>query len=1421
MPKPSAPAPKTDYRGALDSPFGSGAPADQAVRRARRRRRGAARSLTRQVLSLPDPPSLEQGETRLLRELLSGGRGDHAEERGLDVLRQGGSDVVLDRLFAGRSTPGRRELLENLETGAMWANIRDQVRAFGGGYGVTPKPEGKLTVRDPSQAPTEVAGLNLDALLADVDRRLFPKANPGLNILKAPHELGRAFLEDPSAVTSTSLRTAKESIAGIPQAIQMLAEDPGQALEQIARDYEDRYGSLLEGDEHTFRERIKTDYGITPYALDAAALAGGTGQAAGAVSRVGAVGRLATRVERARFPLSRTIGSGVQRLHTTTTRERPRLRISAGETGTRAQRTSSNLFLAPAQHALDKRRARRFDREAEQAGLRMRPDGRIERIDGQEPARLRAVRPGPGEVLPYLSPRELPMLRRIAGRTERAHGRRKGNERLRLLSHGGQVEKKARKQIKRLDGREQDALIYAVELGLTPDNLEASVGTLERYRRLVVEGRRSEGEVLPFEPDELPTIDKILADPDRHITSRLRDVADQLNELELREAALDPDLTADRAADRRRLPFAMVAGIRRAPDADEFRGRIREIQERMVAAGRDPGDLVERFGGIADLEPADRVAVVRELERHLRRERTRTERAAAQTSEVRRKDVDAVRKRAEREDARLDHEISAWIRKEVQARPGRYESSADFQARVDRAIVEAGLEAPGYWEQSAGPSVRRSLKAIGSGVRGSARSKAFTGARLRAGRRSGDPEVFVNGLLRNVKRRMSWRHVVTTVNHAAFEWSRGRHGGGLTAREMRRELDRRHIPPDEVQFVNVRILEKRELDDAGLARGQVVDPFEETLEGDRGAHGGIHPDDLEQVHQGLVEATVSREQLLGEAADVAAGGTRGQALNRYVAVPTRDYLELAATLRPDGIWGRALDVLWKQKPARIMLGLANTAWLSFQMMSNGILSGLSGAVNPFDYVAAQRWFKSLTPEERLAIEPELGITRHHHHIGDQTHLGAATNARFVNAWRAFKQTKVMRAAHKGNPLDLMFRADEAQNNFFRRTVFYTDAKREAYKRMGASWRSIDGIQKKLMSILSIKHDGHRLVALGRHRDQVEQHAEHVREWLGDYLTYTSQERRTIARSVMFYGYLRFSLRLVFWTMPIRHPIMAAILGDLGRMGAQEIKQLLGVEPEENVPVSILAQAYFGTPAEIRRQDRGAGSINFGRMNPFLNAITQMQRPTQTFGLFSPLVQAEMDQVFQQSTFTGREWRIDGRPTPAESQRLDDYYGSWIEQLDMDFPELELGPVTIPGHEGSPRGRILQRQLLSLAQPFRLWEDATLFGSQSDDALPWSPRPMRFKDEEASRGTEGARRRAEQEGPGLPMLRRTLPLLGLFDQVGPEPTVAPIVLEREREKRGESTRRRRRRRGGGIRLGGGGSGQIHLGTGSSGTIRVGN
>jgi hypothetical protein len=183
------------------------------------------------------------------------------------------------------------------------------------------------------------------------------------------------------------------------------------------------------------------------------------------------------------------------------------------------------------------------------------------------------------------------------------------------------------------------------------------------------------------------------------------------------------------------------------------------------------------------------------------------------------------------------------------------------------------------------------------------------------------------------------------------------------------------------------------------------------------------------------------------------------------------------------------------------------------------------------------------------------------------------------------------------------------------------------------------------------------------------------------------------------------------------------------------------------------------------------------MNPFLNAVTQMEDANQSMGLVSPLYQTVADQFFEESAFTGRDWRVRGQPTPSESERPRNYYTM------------------------EDRARIALRQTFNLAFPYRVAEDLLLEPSQSDDALAWSPRPLKYKDETAKAGVNKTRREWREEGTARH-------LGGALVPVFPRVTAAPQVIKREREKEADQANRargkRKKRRRSSSRYGGGSS-----------------
>jgi hypothetical protein len=488
-----------------------------------------------------------------------------------------------------------------------------------------------------------------------------------------------------------------------------------------------------------------------------------------------------------------------------------------------------------------------------------------------------------------------------------------------------------------------------------------------------------------------------------------------------------------------------------------------------------------------------------------------------------------------------------------------------------------------------------------------------------------------------------------------------------------------------------------------------------------------------------------------------------------VVVPKGVMDEILADTKPSGWFGRGLEV-FKGKQARILLG-TSPGWLQFQVASNLLLTTMAG-VGPLEIVRAQRWWRRLSDEEKRAIEPYVGVG-HFHDSRDQVRLGAAANNGVVNGWRAFKAHSFWHnprrpmagaAISQLNPLDALFRVDNAQNNAFRRAILYNRVKREAYARMGANVSILQRAQDRLVGHLRYTRPEESMRALVSDRKVLERHAEAVRDFLGDYQSFTARERRYLGRSVMFYGYLRFSLRLAFYTMPVKHPLMTSIIGQLGRLKTEETRKLLG---GDELPWA-MGRLYFDSGGKLE-------SINVARANPFLNTLTEMSpdlgvlaQGRNLLRLLPPAYVALLNQAFSKSSFRDRDFRVEGENRGRRSAEYGD----------------------------TNRLRIMFNEFARLNAIYRELDVASQGGiSHGDDSI-LGDRPTEYKRPDIVAGRKADQERFEKQGGAAgSVFRGLLPLV-------PREDVSPEIAEKVRISRGEQKK-------GGEPLSGAGAGADEL------------
>lgn len=576
------------------------------------------------------------------------------------------------------------------------------------------------------------------------------------------------------------------------------------------------------------------------------------------------------------------------------------------------------------------------------------------------------------------------------------------------------------------------------------------------------------------------------------------------------------------------------------------------------------------------------------------------------------------------------------------------EFDADHLTRIAEHAREEGLAQPGYFPSEKRPSGVFAAFAAG-GKKAVAGPKRYEGALLRTGRENANPEAHILNIQKGVKRKHNWNLVAEQFDDHAVGWSKNQ-----TLNELKDELERRHIDPDTVAFWNP-------------GKYRVARKAVDAAEG--GGDVAIHDPTFESRHitDALDDSAIDHTKL--DTASDEFKGTSGWSI-----IPREVYDEIHADVRPSSDVGRGYDIA-KGKLSRVML--ANPAWLQFQVASNSLMTGLAG-VGPVDVVKAQRWWKTLSRDERDAIEPYIGV---HTWYDEQRHLGASSNSKMVDAYRAFKTTGLYRRAHELNPFNALFRADNAQNNLFRKAVLYSRAKREAYRRMGVEGGRMMEAQARIADMLKVTEPGDAMRALLKDGPELEKHAKAVRDFLGDWTTYTAKERRVFSRSVMFYGFLRFSVKLAFYTMPVEHPLMASILLQMGRLQNDELHKLFGGD----VPVWEIGN-YF--------TDDGH-KLSLTRLNPFFNALQYSgQGPGALVGSLGPLASITLNQL------AGKNVAFDKLYTTHGSTQF------ITRAKDLSF---------------SDRLRIGLNELLSVSPYYRMAERIELHDRQTSDSLLFSPR----------------------------------------------------------------------------------------------------
>lgn len=1088
--------------------------------------------------------------------------------------------------------------------------------------------------------------------------------------------LGEAA-KHPGRTVAKSFDSAVESIKGLPQGVERMVEDPVGSVKAIAKDYARRYGSV-----DGAREAVKQQ-GLTPYALDALGVAGGAGAVLGKVSKVTRAGRPALQVS----------GRAVR------------------------QATSHNYFGARAQHALDRARGRvqaKRVREV-QAGKRQRLDPVVQQAAAH------------GTVAPLRSSLRVAPFRRfntravrqVAGTLGRAH-----LEHQHLRSH---VDREARKVSKDPHG----ALKHMVQLGLR----DPRPGLVRKRLRMIEGGRTHRaveevvGETKAAAPARLRGRGRLLQakfSPERRRQVRERHGLPP-GEAEVSGPAEVAAYAARHQGSSRRVPNVRQVlehalrpeAERRARRAWEAldpgeRGALKPMiaDELEVLVAKASAEVQRRKipgSGFADETPTLRALLDDpRMVGEARLVRRQVKRAAARHPEV---DVGRAGTRVERERRVLVEKAEAAEKRAAKLKndPGalreakRARRRADLAPRVgDRALERTygpqaeflgvrrrhdepvrgwvhrvraaakreGLDDPGFWKSTTDEKAAASEFTKGTLTDTVARSKRYTGSLFERGLEAEGPDVHRRAMLDSVRKSVNYTLVNRLRDEHAFPWSHGEDGKGLTRAQVWQLL--------------------RGEDRGGAAqRHRVFD--------DKGRMVAVDPNDVIVVRASThIEP---RDVVPGE--KVAHPDDLGE--GRFYVLPRDAGEELRKQAAPSGGGLRVVQGA-KGLASMTILG-TNPAWLVAQVAANALMSA-AVVRHPSSAYRWWAWWKRLDPDQKARMASYIGIGPADFEMR-LPHGGAAVDDT-LSAWDAFWRNPMVKKAGWVVPVKWVLMGDHVNNRQFRSMLFHDKAKREAFNRMVADQTAYSRGMKRLVPKLFRRPGTRRereqfMNTWLREQDNIETVARHVDKFLGDYATFTSTERRVLNSVVMFYPFLRFSIRFVFKTMPVEHPVITSILGTIGRMGAEWQKEILGGDD------MLLGKVFIGDKA-----------INVANLNPGLNAVTSLNKPTQLVSSVNPILSIPVGVLTGTDMFRGK-------------------YQPWGGKAGVKEPgDLGVGELARAG----------ARQVLMMAAPYRALGKAGVgfdeSGPQSADSL-FGDRPVKFKDKEIQANVADRARKNREAG----------------------------------------------------------------------------
>jgi hypothetical protein len=478
----------------------------------------------------------------------------------------------------------------------------------------------------------------------------------------------------------------------------------------------------------------------------------------------------------------------------------------------------------------------------------------------------------------------------------------------------------------------------------------------------------------------------------------------------------------------------------------------------------------------------------------------------------------------------------------------------DYIGRVRADAAHEGMPAePGYLQHTGDPEVQFGEHTLGSGHRAMPGPKQSRFSLWRGGTVDRSHSAYLDGLARSIKRPHQWRLVddvaeqnIVRTTREAREAALGRNADptALTAHEARQVAAQMGYKKADYYLYNSGRMRAAQLHDI-REEGATTESAATT--------GGWQTQAEVETSKGMADTLAKEAVIPGNAGSIP---ERFANTTGWQILPKEAYKEIHASLTPSEKWARRLGkarggeagLVLGGSPSFAAMNTAADALMSVFATHGTILKDMANFPVWFNKLpeAEKDWFRAWS-HGKAHMAPEQ--------------MGSLAQGRITKAWRAFQAHKIGRLAHASNPFRILFASQRHASDFLRQASMFSEMKRQALRdigtEMGAGTRALESAHQALHlgPTASVER---RIQGYLQSMPTMEKLAQHTINMFGDYTRFTRMERKYLNnRAILFYSFLRFATRFLFYHMPLHHPLMTGLIGELSKLHSDEVRKILG------------------------------------------------------------------------------------------------------------------------------------------------------------------------------------------------------------------------------------------------------------------------